>query len=213
MRKNLTELHRALTPTSSNYFGMNCNINCGQLTGRPQPAARTQPEIGCEVWNLRSSILMPMALEWDVQQSHRGVTFKCLPTFGHSVAFPHAKANTEQIKTRQSLVHERKYILIFHTATSSKVSTALNIDNLVKLFLCSSGLVLLFDMDFMASLTVSIFSLKKVANSIDFLRDRRSRANYVGGLVSFSRVVNKAWELLIFLLMMLAFLPLLLSKL
>lgn len=73
---------------------------------------------------------------------------------------------------------------------------ALNVDSLVKLFLFgfSSGLVLLFDME--QCMVTLIFSLKRV----HLLRHRMAGANHVGGLVSFSTLVNKARE---FLLMML----------
>ena len=36
---------------------------------------------------IANSILMPMVLEWDVQQTHIGVMVKCLQTFGHIVQF------------------------------------------------------------------------------------------------------------------------------
>lgn len=51
--------------------------------------------------------------------------------------------------------------------------------------------------------TQRLISLKKDINSLHLFRDWKSGAKHVGGLVSFSVLMNKAPELLIFLLMVL----------
>jgi len=45
-----------------------------------------------------------------------------------------------------------------------------------------------------------IFWLKKLANSLHFSVERRSGFNCLGGFVSFSKIANRVWELLAFLL-------------